>query len=362
MTVASSQVEYARFARSYTLLIAVGLMVADAVVRIELFGMSRRRLLALAGATFFTLLTHYFCIGALCGVGLFVLWKSDRQRWPLLATMAAAAMLFAVVWGPFMWQQRYLFATDDPATLFLTGHDPNHPFTTTMRLLMVPGSMLSPLLGLWGSLALAGLVYFVPLFVLRKTWICFWLLWLGGTVGAIACLDLARQTHHLAFGRYVLLASPAVYALISILAASISRRRWIGYTLAGGLFLYCASGVTRAYARPSSDPRLLSQALLVPPGKDDLILFSTSPSCDLFGAQLNLLTFARYNEPIFARAAILTRPPTAEVLAAAHRARLIFLFVRENEVPGILPGAKILSVKEFPGFANVFTLRFFPAK
>ncbi len=106
---AQPQIQYARETRNYTWLIACALMAADALVRIEKFGPTRRRLAALMIGVLATLLTHYFGIGMLVGLGLYAFSRTrGRTRLQILAAFGFAILVFAICWGPFMWQQRRL--------------------------------------------------------------------------------------------------------------------------------------------------------------------------------------------------------------------------------------------------------------
>jgi 4-amino-4-deoxy-L-arabinose transferase-like glycosyltransferase len=363
MAMAGTQVEHARMVRGYTLLTAAALAAADAMVRIDRLGLTRRRWFCLAVAALATLLTHYFCLGTLLGLAAWAATGRRDLRRPLLAALATAGVVFAAAWGPFMWRQRHLFSTEDPNTQFLV--DPavgaGSRWVTALRVVIVPSMHLfpPPPRPLLAVAVVAGAALYtlplVPALRRRTPWIWFWWLWLSGTVAAVAALDFARGTVHLYVPRYTLLAGPAAYALIPGLARALRWRRW---AIGGAVVVTvacCAAGLPRAYAPDAEDPRALVRGLVVAPGPHDLLVFA-GPPAELVAVEDKFLRVARYLPDTATPCAILTRPAPTDVLAAARGSRVVYLFASAPECRAFLPEARVIGIQAFHGLGVVWTL------
>jgi uncharacterized membrane protein len=354
MAIAAPQIEYARTARGYTLLLAAGLWVIDLIVRIQLSGLSRRRWILLWIALLSTLLNHYFCIGALGGLLLYCLWKTAGQRRGLTSAFFAAGIVFAVIWGPFMWQQREMFSTGDVATLFLTSAQPDHFELTLMRIAVAPIELLSsipPTLAI--PAAILGIALYtvglIPWVSRRNPWILMWTSWLIGTVAVVACLDLTRHTDHLYFIRYTLLAGPAVYALIPILFKS---RPLIMHLICFACVMALCTNLP-ALVKATNAPR---QILFPTPGPQDLLIVAAPETHD-FACEDELLYVSRYLPHPSCPVALLHGPANAEILTRAHRSRLVFLITETSNYHYYLPGTTLLRTQTFPRLGITWTLR-----
>jgi uncharacterized membrane protein len=206
MAVSCPQIEYARLARNYTLLSAMALLAADVLLRIQLLGISRRRWVLLVLYLLATALTHYFSAGMLAGLFVYGWIKIPNRRRSITMAFLSAGAAFVLLWGPFMWRQRALFATDDFGVAFLRSAMPHHVRVTLLRALLTPVLLLFPVSG-WqippAALVAAG-IYLSPLIIARlrrgksasnSTWM--WQLWLWSTVLLLTAMDLLRHTDHL---------------------------------------------------------------------------------------------------------------------------------------------------------------------
>jgi hypothetical protein len=359
MAVSVPQLEHARLARSYAMLTALALLIANAAVRIDLGISLRRNGTILFLATLTTLLTHYFCAGALIGLGAWALLLSRPARNRIILTLLLAGLSFAIIWGPFLWQQRAMFSTEDPSTLFLTSHQPHHLQTTLIRLGIAPLSMLFPIgpLMLIPAIGFGLVLPLLPIRILRnRPALVMWCCWLLGSLLLIAGMDLARRTDHLYFIRYILLAGPAVYALVPLLACGY--RSWLCHVVCAGLTVMCLFNLPGAYAPVPGDPRQLVRDLIARPGAADLLIVAAEPG-RVLDAEDELLCVSRYLQPLPCRVMILTHPPDRELLEEARRARLVFLLTERGPEPDF-PDAKVLSGRSYPQLGNVFTLTINP--
>ena len=346
LAVAVPQVQYARLTRSYALLTVAALAMADALARIEVRGPTRRRSAALAIATAATLLTHYFAAAAVAATGGYALLAfRGRPRRSAVLAMAAGTAVFALAWGPFVAGQRHLFARDDPATDFLRSDLPGHVGWTLWRAALVPLTMLFPQPPQAARFAVAGAVlYAVPLLLAGRSrsdraGLTFWAAWLLAVVGLVTALDLARGTTHLFYVRYVILAGPAVCALLpTVLAAAVPGRPWVVAAACAAAVGGCLLAVADTVDDPDRSPPAELRAAIGPPlSADDLLLFTAPPRYAQF-AGAHYLLFDRYLGPIPCPVVVLTRPASPAVMDRLRRSRRAWVF-GDVDLPAYLPHA-----------------------
>ena len=357
MAVAVPQVEYARITRGYTVLAAVALAVADVVTRIDVRGPTRRRAVTLAVATAATLLTHYFAVATVAAVAAYAAIYLRGPAWrAVLMAMGVGAAAFAVTWLPFVPGQMHLFADHDPATDFLYHDGARHVARTLWRVALVPVSMLFAPSSASAPFAAGGAVlYAVPLVVGRRPTtrgLAFWGLWLCGTVGLLAGLDLARGSSHLFYVRYPLLAGPAVFALVPmVLSATFGGgRRWVAHAVPAVAVVACLAAVwSDAYVSERADTREVVAAIVPPLSADDLLVLTTPPRTAQFAGALYLLV-DRYRGPLPCPVVVLTRPASPAVTARLRASRGVWMLSDGADwrpyLPGITPAHRGLM---FPG-------------
>jgi uncharacterized membrane protein len=224
MALALGQVEYAFDARAYALLVLAGLGCIDLLLRIELFGASKIRLVALALCCAAATLTHYIVAGPLLGLGTYAAIRLPaRARWSALAALAAGAILTLVVWVPLLGTQTRTLPSL-AATFLREAHMEKHGKLTLYRVIGLPAEFL---LGESGGEALARrspnlvlgiflLTMVVP--VIRLYWrrdLLLWVLCMLGNIGSVVVIDLLHGTTLAGYPRYTLLTSPAIFAVIA---------------------------------------------------------------------------------------------------------------------------------------------------
>src|SRR5439155_18880793 len=220
--------------------------------------------------------THYFAAGACLAIGAFaVLCLRGKARWLTLGSLVIAGMFFAILWWPTL--RRQLDCVPQTADIFLSDDRPGHVLRTLARLAAMPMTLLADARDQTSPprivLGLALLSAVVAAVARHRREAALWVMWLGGVLGAVAALDLARQTLHLTFVRYVLLASPALCILLALPA----RRRWGSLipALAIALELIALSGGTAQHT-PDLRPMLRYLSEHARPG-DVLVLPSRHP-------------------------------------------------------------------------------------
>ncbi len=218
MAVAEPQIAYAQEIRNYALLTLVGAGALLAMARFEESGASRRNAAGLFLGALVTSLTHYFSLGALLALGIYaVVGLRDRARRMALGSLAAAAGAFALLWGPTLLRQI------DYASMasFLGTGESLHGLRTLGRALTVPVQSLLPTgptnsaVLVPGDYVLGAIVTLAPIFFLRRrrSLLLPWL-WLVGTAGFLAAVDIVRATVTFGFVRYSLIAGVGVSLIL----------------------------------------------------------------------------------------------------------------------------------------------------
>ena len=229
--VSQVQIYFAQEVRSYQMLVAIGTAALWLMTLIEMRGPTRLRALALAVITLPLLLTHYFAAGAVISIGAYGMIRLRGHRLAFIIACAVAGAIYFVTWVPFALQQ-----IDD----LYTGDSFLHvaQFDLVRELLLM---CCAP----WRTIIdkdyrveqmslLCGVLFIVPWFLIRRLRALLpWAIWLLGSIGAVAVLDVLRSTAHLTFPRYFAVASPAVLLLAVGIAWSLDRRS--GYIWGGAL-------------------------------------------------------------------------------------------------------------------------------
>src|SRR5208282_1461394 len=248
---------------------------ADCLVRMEKFGVNRRRSIVVALSLTAAALTHYFALGAIGALAIYAIIKRQRAA---IKPFAAAALATCLLWGWEFARQIRSLPPDGPAFLF--SDDPHRGHIAALHLIGLCGQWLvgqtnARVLGPEAAVILTLAVIVWPL--LRLSWrkdVLFWLIWLAATAVPIAASDIFRHTTFLEFPRYTILASPAVYALL----ASIDwPTRPVIRDTAGlcTLVLVAIFAAARLHEGPQSkeDWRELAARLDHDAGGDELLVF-----------------------------------------------------------------------------------------
>ncbi|HSV15030.1 MAG TPA: glycosyltransferase family 39 protein [Tepidisphaeraceae bacterium] len=349
MALAQPQIDLSRQTRNYAMLELTALAAIDALVRIEHFGINGRRCIALTAAVLATLLTHYFCIGAVGAMGLYAMIRlPGRARSRVFIAFIIAGIVFAIGWGPFMWRQRALFATDDTATRFLQESGPQHLWLTLQRVTLIPAAMLAkPRLAMVVVSSGMVVLYVLPLLLLRRRPdLLLWCVLLIGVVAPLVLLDLARGTGHLAFVRYPLLAGPAVYVLVPGLM-TIAPTRWVCHAIPAAAAIACALAAPDVYHPRQTDTRLMAAEMGSRIRAEDLLVFGGEGN-HLWEAQAQYMMLSRYQRSIRSPMALVDRPVDGQVLDRARRSRYVFAFSVGNPLQ-FLPGFRLVDSRLYVG-------------
>jgi 4-amino-4-deoxy-L-arabinose transferase-like glycosyltransferase len=230
MALAVSQIDYSQEARSYTMTVLLGLLAIHAMVRIDRLGASASRLAQLGLAVAASLLTHYFSAFALAGLGVYaLLCLRGRDRIRTIGVMCGAAAAAAALWAPWFWRQQQMIRGDPASTFWQYDNNFSIP-----RLLAQAAA--TPALHLFDDssrplvIAIAVIVFVLPLILWRDGQRRMWWLWSVGAVGGLAVWDALRHTLLIDFARFSFAATPGFCFLV---AAPLPLPRWRAWVLSG---------------------------------------------------------------------------------------------------------------------------------
>jgi Dolichyl-phosphate-mannose-protein mannosyltransferase len=243
MAVAEPQILYSQDARPYMLALVFILAAADALLRMERFGGSRRRSIAFCSGLAFACLTHYFTIGAIAAMGIYALVQFDGNlRRRTLAAFVVAAGLFLLLWGYGLWLQRLNFSGS--WMYWFLNTDRNPVAATLERAAVLPLRYLAePPANSPMTTSCSAVLYLLPwLLCYRQRRMILLGAWLLGCTALVTALDLFRNTDQLEWIKYTLCAAPAVYLILPMLA-----RGWARHFIAASALVYCLLALPSAY-------------------------------------------------------------------------------------------------------------------
>jgi hypothetical protein len=352
--VAGPQIHYAQDARPYALMLAEAAGAVWATLKISAEGPTAFRSATLILTSLLLVLTHYFAISVLLAIGGYGLIRTaGSKRRTILGCLIASMIIFLLIWGPFMWRQLPRFSTSDRAAAFLHEAGPDHLRLTFWRIVTLPMSLLADIRPIPRWYAVGGLWY-VLLAVIgwRSSWI--WPMLYLAVVGLLGALDLAHSTAHLAYVRYALLASPAVYGM---LAASVCFHRLMGRILCGAVTVFCLIALPYHSLPPNEDFRDFGNTMLASVHPGDLIVFA-GPA-ETYSPQILFLAASHYAGPLPGPVLLLESPATSQLMAKVKDRNQIWL-AADPAVPSVriwLPGFHIVSGKSWPVVGSLLEMQ-----
>jgi Dolichyl-phosphate-mannose-protein mannosyltransferase len=344
MALAVSQIDFSQEARSYTMIVLLGLLAIHAIVRIESHGASAGRLIQLGLAVAASLLTHYFSAFALMGLGVYALLRlRGRDRIRTVAVMCGAALAATAIWAPWFWRQQRMIRLDPANTSWQ--HDNNF---NIFRLLAQ--AVATPALHLFDDssrsllLGLAVIVFILPLTLPRSRQRLLWWFWSISAVGGLAVLDAARHTLLIDFARFSFLATPG-FCFLAVTPLPLAG--WRGWILSWIVLAGVAVAAAARLAGPPAphwpmapvrgDWRQFSRLIdRVTPPRQPLIFYEPTAL-----THLDYVAFAHYAANSDRPVMILDRPADAAALhelASCPEVIVIFGQAQMQSPPPILPG------------------------
>lgn len=338
MTFAAVQIDFGQQTRPYTMLVFIGLILCKSAVLIDQKGLSRFRVLAMGISAMCLALTHYFSLGAIGAVGLYGLIRFEgRKRRAVVLTIMVSLLFAAIVWGPMGWKTRHSYIAG-----------PHFGVSGELLIAAVveaPGRLVvGETRGRLISYGLAFLVYILPLLKMRKRpQLLFWWLWTICTVGAVALLDAIRGSQLVGISRYIILASPGIYVVLSTsLEQGLGRLVPLAVLFASAMF-----GIARWQTGPENVQNTSALARLIEEkvGPQDGVIitghFNSEPAFRYF-------IIAHYAGDWRNPVVLLTEPADSKLNQQLALLRHIWVIGYDGTDMRLLPGWKIT---EFHGVA-----------
>jgi uncharacterized membrane protein len=278
MAVTLAQIEFAQEARSYPQLIFLGLCCCDALVRIERFGPSLRRLFLLAIGLIAFMLTHYLAAGAVAAISIYSLLRlRGKTRNRVIAALAVAALFTAAVWGWQFCEQMRTFPDFNPG--YLKENRPHHLLHVLSRIIKLPmqyflGETRGQQIRLPIQIAAMLILLYAISRLRARPDLLLWVLWIICIIGWSAAQDFAHHSRILDYLRYTILASPGIYVLIA--AIDFPRLGPLRSALPNAAIAILAITTTlqmREGLPPHMDCRSFSQYIDSHAKPDDLLLY-----------------------------------------------------------------------------------------
>jgi len=281
MALATPQVHFAQETRGYSLLVALEIAACVALLVIERRGASGVRMVALFASVLAMMLTHYFAIAAVIAMVIYAIIRlRGTTRKAILAGLLAAGIVYAVIWGPFLWQQRQSVEINNAWQIEPAA---GHAVRTIERLAILPVRLVSESAATVTPWAYAGAIaYLLPIFVVRKKpHMLLWALLFVLPVIMVAGIDVARHARHLEFSRYTILAAPGLYVLLSGFSG---RLRWALPILAVIISLL---GLNQTYSTDRQWQQI-ADVLHNEVKPDDLLVYASGGHDDWYAGSLYL--------------------------------------------------------------------------
>jgi hypothetical protein len=357
MAVAQPQVDLARDARPYTMVVALALATAWALVRIEKYGLNRRRLAALAIGCLGLPMTHYFGIFVDATLVVYATLRlRDKNRRAALGACTGAMVLFLIAWGTVLYLQAH--GVSGSGTEIFHDTEPHHFIQTFARLALMPARYLyEPLPNmLYLSMGL-GLLYIFPWMIHRyRPDLLLWGLWVPINILPSLLVDLTHHTFSLEIDRYTFPASVSVYALLSALCRGL-RVPW-RHALPGIAVIGCLIHLPQVYStfgRTRQDWRKFAEQYheLAEPGC--LTIFPSKQN-----DYVHYLCLGEYVSPLPGPALILTAPPSAQMVEQIRSFHRVVIVGVAPLVQQLFPHAPIQDIRQMQSIGTIWQLRFAP--
>jgi uncharacterized membrane protein len=360
MSVAAPQIEFAQFVRNYAMLITTVAACCAAIAWIVARGPTFSRCALLTLALLIAMFTHYAASGPLAGLAIFALMSVPaRWRFRVFFSFLVAAVVYAVIWAPFLLQQRPNFSTN---MLWTIESADGHLSRTLQRVLRLPiRFFFEPMTrGDWIAGASA-IFYVLPLVLMRRrpAWLMWWLI-LIGAVASVLLADLLRGSLMLNLPRYTIAGSIAVYAMTAAvveLSHDVSQRavRIALRAVPAVAAVACALTLPEFYQRRAPDFRDMGSYLADRVRSDDVILIM-APSNAEWTAYVLQLAITHYAGGARCPMAILSRLPDEAMLNDLER-RAGKIWIVGSEGPEMFPAATYIEGRYFPFIARVSAVR-----
>lgn len=358
LAMAGSQITLAQEARPYAMLLALSLICGWLVVRLtpafHTPGEESKKVQP-AWPVFFlclfavaSLLTHYFAAPILLSLFIYAAIRLRRRaRVTALLSIAIAAIIFALIWGPFFLRQLRSVSANNA---WQYDDVPHHSLRILWHLMQLPARWLCEPAADFRSLVLIIFAWTVfAIFRCRVRGILFWILWAIPLVACIAISDMLRRGQSLYFMRYTFAAAPA----LCFLAGAFMQKYRHGWLAPAGLIAICLIWLPSAY--PSRDDwrnaALDLQAHVQP---EDTIIYTPGPN-PVSWSQSTFLGISHYAPNLPAPILILANPQAPALSQALRRGHKTWIICFDPTLSpyALDPSATLIQSRTAPSFGRI---------
>jgi hypothetical protein len=342
MALAPAQIDFSQTTRPYTMVLFLALIAADLLFLIETKGFSPSRIVALTIAFIALAMTHYFTVGAFIAMAAYTLLQfRGKPRKAIILSFAIALVVVLGAWGPMFWKARGLVALD--GYVHGKGIGIYRSFFNLPRRLLLDMSLETGFLTLWAFAAVV--FYSPPMRWKRHPSLLLWWLWVICVPGFLLIWDSIRGTHFTTVTRYVLLASPAIYAIFATpFLTTLGKLVPLAFVIAVAI-----SGLTRWQDGPQGvkDFRVAARWIQddIPPG-DPVILLGGPDHESAF----NYFAIAHYAGDWHRPVALLEHPASPALLAQLASYPRVWILGPGPLDRAILPGRNMTPRRSADGF------------
>jgi uncharacterized membrane protein len=353
MAVATPQIGIAQEARPYTMSLAALLAAALALVRIEKLGPTLWRAIAFAAALLGMMLTHYLTFGPAIALLVYTLIRlRGRARVMACSACVAAALVYAIIWGPFFIQQAHRFRQEHA---WMLESEPTRSLLRPLaRVVDVPiRYFIEPMSESRPIGRIACILFVLPPLIMithRRADLLLWWLLLIAPVAEVAIADTLRGAWALMMVRYTFLATAPAYALVAaMLAHRTGWQRHIAPLLAS---LSCVAALQSAYSGSRPDWREPGKMLREQVRPGDVLVMTRSGPNDWQSAAM-YLALSHYAAPKVP-VVILEKPPTgsaAQLIGSSRRIWMVGIVGNDGSPPQLPLGqanGSIVAARDFP--------------
>jgi hypothetical protein len=343
MTFAPATIDFSQTTRPYTMIAFLGVLVCDLLINVQTKGPSKLRMTGLFLAFVAFALTHYFTAGAFVAIALFsFLGLRGKTRTAVLLIMFLAFAFVLITWGPMFWRARQLVALDS----FVRGNgiDIFGSFLNLPRRLLLHLSLET---GFLTMLAFAAVIYLSPPLRLRRNpQLLLWWLWAICVPGFLLLWDVVRHTHFITVTRYVLLDSPAIFAIFATpFPTRLGKFVPAAFVLAAAVSAFAR---WQAGPQPLPDIRAASHWIQTDVSRSDPVVLYF-PGFDL-EPSFNYFAIAHYSGEWTHPVVLLQKPAGTRLQITLARYPHIWIFSNGGVNPNLLAGWNFTPARHGGGF------------
>ena len=265
-----------------------------------------------------------------------------KTRTAVLLAMFLAFAFVLITWGPMFWRARQLVALDS----FVRGNgiDIFGSFLNLPRRLLLHLSLET---GFLTMLAFAAVIYLSPPLRLRRNpQLLLWWLWAICVPGFLLLWDVVRHTHFITVTRYVLLDSPAIFAIFATpFPTRLGKFVPAAFVLAAAVSAFAR---WQAGPQPLPDIRAASHWIQTDVSRSDPVVLYF-PGFDL-EPSFNYFAIAHYSGEWTHPVVLLQKPAGTRLQITLARYPHIWIFSNGGVNPNLLAGWNFTPARRGGGF------------